>query len=630
MICFFAKCPAHLRPWIRLEQLNIFVVNKVFASNFIQVPVYNKLRYHHIESMNNSGYTMGKIMRTSFKLISFVLCQAFLLTAAHSQPPENMPPFHPHRVLVKFKTEAPAYLQIATDLATAGRKASYVPRAKAPENALTRFCATHRITALRALAPGVMSSPEGIERLFVAEIEPGASVEQVVPVLAASAAVEYAEPDFTGYGAGAPVASGPVHLAMVPNDPGFSNQWGFLNTGQFFGGANGTPGADINITPAWDITTGDPNMIIAILDTGVPTGASEFAGRLMQGHDYANNDNDPSDDYGHGCNVASIIAATGNNGQVIAGVNWQSRILPMKILNSNNLGYYSWWAAALVAASDSGAKVINMSVGGSSASRTLQDAVDYAAEHGAFITVAMMNTNNDVTYYPAAYPNVFAIGATNNRDQRAVPFCSGGGSCYGEHIDFVAPGDWIIGLKNTNPTQTSYWCGTSQATPMVAGVISLLLAVKPDLTFSEVYNLLKAGAHDQIGPPAEDTPGWDKYFGWGRIDAYATLTALTTDVRTAQPLPQGFALAQNYPNPFNPSTTIRYRLAQRSRVVLEILNVQGQRVVLLAKGEQPPGEHSVQWLPQVASGIYFYRLQVQQTGRNAGIFSETRKMIFMQ
>jgi len=303
----------------------------------------------------------------------------------------------------------------------------------------------------------------------------------------------------------------------------------------------------------------------------------------------------------------------------------------MKILRSDNFGYYSWWAAALVAASDSGAKVINMSVGGSSPSRTLQDAVNYAAGRGAFITVSMMNTNNSTTYYPAAYPNVFAIGATNNRDQRAVPFCWGGGSCYGQHIDFVAPGDWIIGLLYKDPTQTAYWCGTSQAAPMVAGVISLLLAVQPDLTFSEVYNLLRVGAKDQIGPPAEDTPGWDRYFGWGRIDAYASLTALTTDVWLPGSLPQGFELMQNYPNPFNPSTTIRYRLAQQSRVVLEILNVRGQRVVLLVEGEQPPGTHRVQWHPDAAaSGIYFYRLQVQQIAPDAGIFSETKKMIFMQ
>ena len=570
-------------------------------------------------------------MHTSLKFAICVLCQAFLLTIARAQPPEDLPPYHPRRVLVKLKPAAPAYLQLEAALATASRKAPYVPQVETSQNALTRFCAAHRVTALRAIGPAVAQSPQGIERLFVAEIESGASVEQVVSALAASAAVEYAEPDFTGYGAGTAVAPAQHSPALMPNDPQFNSQWGLLNTGQKIVNTPGTPGADINITPAWDITTGDPNMIISILDSGIPPGASEFAGRLMQGHDFANNDNDPTDDYGHGSNVASIFAATGNNGQLIAGVNWQSRILPMKILNNKNFGYYSWWVAALVAASDSGAKVINMSVGGSGASSALQDAVNYAASRGAMITISMMNTNNDVIYYPAAYPNIFAIGATNSRDKRAVPFCWGGGSNYGQHIDFVAPGDWIIGLRNTDPSQTSYWCGTSQAAPMVAGVISLLLAIKPDLTFSEVYNLLRSGAKDQVGPPAEDTPGWDKYFGWGRIDAYATLNALVTDIRGAQPLPEDCALQQNYPNPFNPSTTIRYRLAQRSRIVLDILNVQGQRVALLADGEQAPGEHSVQWHPGVAtSGVYFYRLQVQQIAPNAGTFSETKKMIFMQ
>ncbi|MBI5471941.1 MAG: S8 family peptidase [Ignavibacteriae bacterium] len=299
------------------------------------------------------------------------------------------------------------------------------------------------------------------------------------------------------------------------------------NTGQTIGGFAGTPGVDINIAPGWDVTTGNASTILAVLDSGIPLSASEFSGRIMQGYDYANNDNDPTDDLGHGTNVASVAAAAGNNSSLLAGVNWMCRILPYKILNSSNFGFYSWWAAALMAAADSGAGIINMSVGGIGNSSTLENAITYAANSGAIIVVCMMNDNNAVPYYPAAYNNVIAIGAINNRNQRAVPFCWGGGSSYGNHIDFSAPGELILGLHYLDPNATtSYWCGTSQATPLVTGIVSLMVGLDSSLTFQSVYDKLKQSAHDQVGPPSEDTPGFDQYFGWGRVDAYGAIQAV--------------------------------------------------------------------------------------------------------
>ena len=432
--------------------------------------------------------------------------------------------YHPHRVLVKFKPATILFQQLRMQLQPT--RSAELTRENLNQLApdLRLFFNAHYIRSIIALKPDASLEllAGGVERIFILALVESVSVHQAITSLRQLHEVEYAEPDFVAHGDGVPSSAlGQLESSMlVPNDPQFGLQWGMNNTGQTIGGFAGTPGADINIVPAWDLTTGNASTILAVLDSGIPLSASDFAGRIMQGYDYANNDDNPSDDYGHGTNVTSIAAAAGNNSSLLAGVNWLCRILPYKVLNSNNSGFYSWQAAALVAAADSGADVINMSVGGSSFSTTLQDAVTYADTSGSIIIASMMNNNNAVPYYPAAYSNVIAIGAINNRNQRAVPFCWGGGSSYGNHIDFDAPGEFILGLDYLNPdTNMTYWCGTSQATPLVSGIVSLMIGLDPSLTFQQVYDKLKQSAHDQAGPPSEDTPGFDQYFGWGRVDA---------------------------------------------------------------------------------------------------------------
>jgi thermitase len=439
--------------------------------------------------------------------------------------------YHPHRVLVKLKPGTALFQQLRQQLQHARLKELTREDLKQLTPDVRLFFNDQQIGSIKALKENASLDPlaGGVERIFVLTLADDASVQQAIASLSRLPEVEYAEPDFVGHGEGVPSASS-GHLAssmLNPNDPRFDLQWGMKNTGQTIDGIAGTPGVDINIVPAWDYATGNPLTILAILDSGIPLAASEFSGRVMQGYDYANNDNDPTDDVGHGTNVASIAAATGNNSSLLAGVNWQCRILPFKILNASNSGQYSWWAAALMAAADSGAKIINMSVGGGSNSSTLQNAVTYAANRGSIIVACMMNYNNSVNFYPAAYSNVIAVGAINSRNQRAVPFCWGGGSNYGNHIDFTAPGDFILGLDYQSPdTFMTYWCGTSQATPMVSGIVSLMLGLDTSLTFQDVYDKLKLSAHDQVGPSGEDTPGFDQYFGWGRVDAYRAIQAV--------------------------------------------------------------------------------------------------------
>jgi thermitase len=439
--------------------------------------------------------SMSRGRRFMLLIIAALLLMRLSLyeAAAQSVP---LAEFDPHHIIVKFKAKSNLLARAASSV--------QIPR-------FQRIIPLKRDAGART-----QPLPRGVERIFVAEISAGTNLEEILKELSANPEVEYAEPDYIGRGDG-----GQNLRALVQSDPDLYMQWGLQNKGQL----GGKPGIDVNAIPAWDITTGGDDTILAVLDTGLALNAPDFTGRILSGYDFANNDSDPADDYGHGTNVTSIAAATGNNGIAIAGMNWKCRILPIKILDSHNLGDYSWWVSGFIYAAEHGARVINISAGGIGRSQALADAVAFAQSRGVIVVACMMNANGETPYYPAAYPEVIAVGGINSRGLRAVPFCYSvtSGSNYGNHISFVAPGDSILGVNYLNVNGSSYWCGTSQATPFVSGLITLLLAVNPALAYPQVYEALKAGARDQIGTPSEDTAGWDKYFGWGLIDAYRTL-----------------------------------------------------------------------------------------------------------
>jgi len=393
-----------------------------------------------------------------------------------------------------------------------------------------------RVKQLRPLKGDVVTRthplPGGVERIFVTEIADGENLEDVLRELAANPEVEYAERDYIMHAddVGAPATRAMKQAPLLPDDPFFSWQWGLQNTGQDYGGPGGVPGMDVNAGSAWEITTGDRNTILAILDTGIVLNSPEFEGRILPGYDFINRDAVPADDYGHGTKIAGIAAATGGNGILIAGMDWNCRILPVKVLNSQGTGSNSVIASGIVWAADQGARVISLSLGGQGGSQSLAEAVSYAQSHGAIIVASMGNNNSESPNFPASYPGVIAVGAVNNRGLRAAPFsCSGtGGSNFGDHISFVAPGDKIISLdyNDTWMLAPAPGCGTSDSVPYVSGLISLMFAVNPLLSYGQVYDALKAGARDQIGSPLQDTPGWDKYYGWGLIDAYKTLQSV--------------------------------------------------------------------------------------------------------
>jgi subtilisin family serine protease len=432
----------------------------------------------------------------------------------------------PARILIKFRSGTQA---LAAARAGVSRALTESRTLTAPSFAGTRVASTLSaagVVRLRAVKPdaGLQPLPAGIERLFIADLGPGASVAEAVRSLARNPDIEYVEPDAVARitGSAAPV---------IPNDQYFSSQWALQNAAQTINGITGTAGADIDATDAWNISTGSSSIVLAVLDTGVALSHPEFQGRLVQGANFVASSTSYADDNGHGTAVASIAAATAGNNQLMAGVDWKCQIMPVKVIDSQGNAQYSDVISGIQYAADHGANVINLSLAGTAPSSALQNAVTYANSKGAIVVASLGNDNKDTTttpYYPAAYSNVIAVGATNSKDQRAVPFnCGTGeaGSNYGSSIGFVAPGDLLIALSYTNQTAVTAWCGTSVAAAVVSGTVTLMLAVNPALTFDQVYSVLKTSAHDQVGLASEDTQGWDKYYGWGRIDAYRSLVA---------------------------------------------------------------------------------------------------------
>lgn len=342
----------------------------------------------------------------------------------------------------------------------------------------------------------------GFDRLYKFFLPPGAVIADVVGLFARTDGVTRAEPDFVGHGA-----------ATVPNDRRFDLQWGLSQASDH----------DVDAPEGWDFATGSPAVIIAVLDTGVDFAHEDFVGKTVPGWDFVNDDDDPQDDYGHGSSTASIAAANTNNAYGVAGACWNCRIMPLKDLDEENQGYTAWWVDALTWAADHGAAIANMSEGGPSNSTALHDAVIYAYEAGVVIPACTMNYDTWVPFYPAAYEEAIAVGGTDALDQRADPFCNSAGSNYGPHVDVVAPGDDILGAALGGGCD--YWCGTSQATPFVSGLAGLIESIDPGAGREEIRHLIRAGAADRVGRASEDTPGFDQYMGWGRVDFRRTLDA---------------------------------------------------------------------------------------------------------
>jgi hypothetical protein len=293
-----------------------------------------------------------------------------------------------------------------------------------------------------------------------------------------------------------------VEPAVVPNDPDWVYDW--------------QPKLRrLGAAQAWDITVGDPSVVIAVLDSGIDyTHPDHRDGRLILGPDFANSDNDPWDDYGHGTIVTGVLGAATNNGVSIAGATWGNGILAIKVVSQEGSVAHSAVAKGLIYAADNTARVANLSLGGRASSSTLENAIDYALNRGLSVVASAGNYGNSVPVYPAAYPGVIAVSGIDGWDVIAYT------SSYGSHISVCA---YAGAYTTQNPFGTPYyygtWGGTSVAAPFVAAAAALVLSVNPMLTPNQVRDIICQTA-DDLG-----APGWDQYYGWGRVNLYRAVLA---------------------------------------------------------------------------------------------------------
>jgi thermitase len=276
--------------------------------------------------------------------------------------------------------------------------------------------------------------------------------------------------------------------------------------------------ARVATAEAHRVTEGSPRTIVAIVDTGVDHRHADLAprdglaARVIKGEDFVNLDGDPMDRNGHGTHCAGIAAATAHNGLGIVGQAPGVRLLAVRVLGDNGAGSDAAVAAGIIHATDAGAGVISLSLGGPDPVRVIDDAVRYAQQRGVLLVAAMGNEGKEKRSWPAANEGVMAVGATTVDDGLASF------SNTGPWISLSAPGEGILstlpggryGLKS----------GTSMATPCVAGVAALVRDQRPGWTPEQVRDHLERTA-DDLG-----SPGFDPRFGHGRLNAGRALRTL--------------------------------------------------------------------------------------------------------
>lgn len=424
-----------------------------------------------------------------------------------------------------------------------------------------------------AAEPGA-SDPGGSDSILV-KLEPGANAQEVARShgmrvkrdLSEIGWVEL-EPQPHGRLADAP----PATLAnRVGNDPDVRSvdaadkrekvSWDFIPRDPLFSAGlvyeDGTSIAWHFVKPnfpiAWDQTLGG-GVNVAVIDSEFDTSNPDLGPKLVQRYNVAsgtaqyhtgNVDAQPGDVF-HGSHTAGLVGALTDNGKGVAGACFECGIVAIKIgsepsgtfVDASFLGDV---AEGLIYAANSGARVVSMSLGGPRPHQPLLDAVNYAASKGLVIVASAGNsqlTNPGVPNYPAAYPNVIGVGATNSQDQIA-PFSS-----QGSWVDLVAPGENILSTVNKEDPEllgtldpeapqvaVGIKSGTSMSAPIVAGLATLMIAARPDLTAGEVEALMESTAKD-LG-----IAGPDPTYGHGRIEAGAAVAAARAYVRPAPPAP---------------------------------------------------------------------------------------------
>ncbi|MHB9035308.1 MAG: S8 family serine peptidase [Armatimonadota bacterium] len=346
-------------------------------------------------------------------------------------------------------------------------------------------------------------------RMQKVKLPKGISVDAAIAIYKKNPAVEYVGPNHI------------IRICLEPNDEYFLDPWlyWYWQWGLY---SDTYPTAGIEAPMAWDITTGSPNIIIAIVDTGVFGAHEDLAAKIVPGRNFVTGAPDPNntnDDHGHGTFTAGIAAAETDNSVGVAGVSWGARIMPIKVMDANGYGLESDAAEGIIWAADHGANIISMSMGGYDGVPAEQAAVEYAYNKGCVLVAASGNDGVSTAFFPASYDQVLSVGASNENQQRCTADDWGaGGSNYGSYLDVMAPGNGIMSTWwDAGGSSYNMSSGTSAAAPFVSGIAALVWTVYPNWTNGQVVEQIKMSCKD-IG-----TAGWDQYTGWGLANAYHAL-----------------------------------------------------------------------------------------------------------
>lgn len=317
--------------------------------------------------------------------------------------------------------------------------------------------------------------------LYILDLPGKGSETAIVALLAKNPHLKFAELDQR------------VAAAFVANDPYAGSAWHLNKIGANF---------------AWDLAQG-AGITIAILDSGVDGSHPDLNARMVAGWNFYDNNATTTDVFGHGTAVAGAAAATLNNGMGVSGMAGQARIMPVRISDVNGYAYWSTVAQGVSWAADQGARVANISFGGVTGSSAVQSAAQYMKNKGGLVVVAA--GNNGIDEATPATATMITVSATDSNDLKTS------WSSYGNFVSVAAPGLDIWTTVRGGAYQA--WWGTSLASPVVAGVVGLMMSAKPDLSSSQVESLLYSSAVD-LG-----AAGRDPYYGYGRVNAAAAVQA---------------------------------------------------------------------------------------------------------
>ncbi|MCR8632336.1 S8 family peptidase [Paenibacillus radicis (ex Xue et al. 2023)] len=362
----------------------------------------------------------------------------------------------------------------------------------------------------------------------------------------------------------------------------------------------------IHVNEAWDVATGNTNITIAIVDTGVDLNHPDLKPNLVSGVNLINPSRPPQDDNGHGTNVAGVVGAVGNNDRGVSGILWKARIMPVKALEADGSGGEAKLGEGIRYAVDHGAKIVVLSLGLNKYSNYMNDVVQYAEEKDVLLVAATGNEGNRVKY-PAAYPTVLAVGGMttgNTADSR---------SNTGPEIDLVAPWDVFTTARGGS---YEYKDGTSMAAPQVAAVAALAWSKYPGMKAYQIRQLLRQTADDL------EAPGWDSSTGYGLLRADRALKEMpladmyepnnrkdqAKSISVSKMISASFTDGADqdwyyFDAPYNGKVNFTFDIPEGQQVAIQHTDAKGTFTSLTAKPGQPA-------TVQVSKGRSYVQLQL--------------------